>query len=392
MAAAQAVDLEKRVVDVLIRLIELNSVNPALEDDAGGEAAVAALVEQHCMAAGLEIGRHSVLPGRENVFASLRVPGASQTLLLESHMDTVALASMGERALRPEVRDGRVYGRGACDDKGSLAAMMVAMEILAARRSELRVNVLLVAAIDEEYHFRGVMDIVDRKVPVDGAVVGEPTDLRLVVAHKGVVRLRLSTLGVAAHSSKPELGTSAIEHMAEVVLAVRDLQRELEKRPHPLAGHPTLNVGLISGGVAVNIVPERCTIELERRIVPGEDWDTVLAEVDQTLGQLKSRNPRIRIEREDPLLTTPALATPYDAPVVLAVQQACREVEVNDSLSGVPFGSDASKLWHYGGVPSVVLGPGSIDQAHTCDEYVPVDQLSLATEIYVKTALAWPRR
>jgi acetylornithine deacetylase len=252
---------------------------------------------------------------------------------------------------------------------------------------------MFLAAIDEEYQFRGVMDFVARKVPVDGAVVGEPTDLRLVVAHKGVVRWRLSTIGLAAHSSKPHMGVSAIEHMAEVVLALRALQERLKTRPHPLAGYPTVNVGLISGGVAVNIVPERCTIELERRIVPGEDSATVLAEIDEMLAALKARNRAIRIEREEPLLlNTPALATPHDATVVAAAKEGCRRAGVNDALAGVPYGSDASKLWHYGGVPSVVLGPGSIDQAHTADEYVPIDHLEKAAMVYVNTALAWPAR
>jgi acetylornithine deacetylase len=346
--------IDGRVVDLLTQLIAINSVNPALEDGGRGEEQVAALIEERSRQAGLDVRRQPVLPGRDNVLASLNVSGARQTLLFESHMDTVAVATMGERALRPEVRDGRVYGRGACDDKGSLAAMMIAMELLAERRRELRVNVMFLAAIDEEYQFRGVMDFVARKVPVDGAVVGEPTDLRLVVAHKGVVRWRLSTIGLAAHSSKPHVGVSAIEHMAEVVLALRDLQRRLKGRPHSLAGHPTVNVGLISGGVAANVLAPSASAELMFRTVgPSED---VLAAIDAALVEGVTR--RLLTENAPELFDVPA---GYETGVA-------------------NFNTDASFLKSVG--PILLVGPGDIEVAHSEHEHITLDQLSRGADLY----------
>jgi acetylornithine deacetylase len=381
-----------RVVQLLSDLIAIESVNPVFDGGSRGEVAVADFVEGYCRRAGLDVSRQTVLPGRDNVLAGFEVPGARQTLLFEAHMDTVALEPMGERGLRPEVRGGRVYGRGACDDKGSLAAMLVAVEDLADRRRELPVNVLLLSAVDEEYKFRGVLDFINRKTPVHGAVVGEPTGLRPVVAHKGVVRFCLSTVGRAAHGSRPEEGSNAIDQMAEVLHALRQLQPVFQGRRHPLVGCPTLNVGRIWGGIGVNVVPDRCTIEVERRVIPGEDHAAALAEIDAVLAELRDRTPPVRVEREEPFVITPTLGTPAGAAVVAAVRQACREVGVRDEPTGVPYGSDASKLWTYGGVPSVVLGPGSIDQAHTADEYVPVDELCQAVEIYARTALSWPGR
>ena len=380
---------QDKAVRLLSDLIAIESVNPIFDARSEAEAAVANFVEDYCRRLGLDVSRQSVLPGRENVLIELRVPGAKQTLLLESHMDTVALEPMGDKALKPDVLDGRLYGRGACDDKGSLAAMMLAMEILVQRRRELRVNVMLLAAVDEEYKFRGVLAFIDKKIPVQGAVVGEPTSLRVVVAHTGVVRWRLSTIGRSTHGSCPEKGENAILQMAQVLQALDKLQPLLKARVHPLVGSPTFNVGRIWGGIGVNFVPDRCTIEVERRLIPGEEHAAVLEEVKDLLKDLCADNPGIKLEHEEPFVTTPTLSTPPDSSIVEAARDACRTMEVDDSLAGVRYGSDASKLWTFGGVPTVVLGPGAIAQAHSGEEYVPIGELVTAAQLYVGTALSF---
>jgi acetylornithine deacetylase len=381
---------DDKVVRLLADLVAIESVNPVFAEGGNSESGVAAYIEDHFRRLGLDTLRQPVLPGRDNVLVELKAPGARQTLLLEAHMDTVGLDGMGERGLQPEVRDGRLYGRGACDDKGSLAAMMAALEWLFARRRELRVNVLLLCAVDEEFKFRGVMAFIDRKTPVLGAVVGEPTDLRPVVAHKGVVRWRLSTIGRSAHGSRPEEGVNAIDQMADVLCALRRLQSRFQAQKHALVGSPTLNVGRIWGGTGVNTVPDRCTIEVERRIIPGEEHAAVLAEVDALLAEVRAAQPGLTVEREEPFVTTPTLGTPLNAAVVASVRRACRDAGACDEPVGVPYGSDASKLWTFGGIPSVVLGPGSIDQAHTANEYVPIDALCQAARLYASTALNMP--
>jgi acetylornithine deacetylase ArgE len=387
------VGVEDTLVRLLSDLVAIESVNPAYPGGERGEVAVAAYVAEYCRRLGLDVSRQPVLPGRENVLAELRVAGARGTVLFEAHMDTVNLdasGSMGEGGLRPEVRDGRLYGRGACDAKGALAGMLSALERLVARRGDLGVNVVLAATVDEEYQFRGVLAMIDQYLgperQVDAAVVGEPTDLRVVVAHKGCVRTRISTVGRAAHSSRPEEGVNAVEHMAQVVTALQDHRRRLAERRHQLTGSPTLSIGRIWGGTAVNIVPDRCTIEVDRRLLPGEDAASALAEIDGVLAALRASDPAVQIEREAPFVADWPLDTPVEALVVRAAVAACRDLGLPDTPVGVAYGSDASKLQALRGVPSIVLGPGSIAQAHTADEFVPVDQLAYAADLYARTA------
>ncbi len=378
-------------VRLLADLVALESVNPAYPGGARGETGVAAYVEDYCHLLGLEVWRQPVLPGRENVVAELRVPGARHTLLFEAHMDTVSLDGIGERGLQPQVRDGRLYGRGACDAKGALAAMLAALRTLIDRRDALAVNVVLAATVDEEYRYRGILAFIEQFIDagrrVDAAVVGEPTQLALVVAHKGCVRTRITTIGRAAHSSRPEEGINAIEAMVELIAALSRHRRHLAQRRHPLAGSPTLSIGRIWGGTAVNIVPERCTIELDRRLIPGETAESALAELDAVLGEVRVGSPAVVIEREPPFVADWALDTPPDAAIVQAAAAACRALGRPDQPAGVAYGSDASKLWALRAIPSIVLGPGSIAQAHTTDEFVPLDQFVGAAELYVQTAV-----
>jgi acetylornithine deacetylase/succinyl-diaminopimelate desuccinylase-like protein len=379
--------MTEQLVQLLSDLVALESVNPAYPGGGRGEAAVADYVEEYCRRLGLVVTRQPVLAGRDNILAELPVRGARQTLLFEAHMDTVDLGPMGAQALRPERRDGRLYGRGSCDTKGSLAAMMLALAALQATRERLRVNVMLLASVDEEHGFSGVTAFVASKFPVHAAVVGEPTELRIVVAHKGCVRWRLSTVGRAAHSSRPEEGDNAIEQMAEVVQALRAFQTRLRARRHPLVGAPTMSVGRIWGGTGVNTVPARCTIEIDRRLIPGEDAPGALAEVDAFLAAYSAAHPGLKISREEPFVADWPLETPDQAAVVSAGRAACTDLGLLAQPIGVPYGTDASKLWALGGIPAIVLGPGSIAQAHTAEEYVALAEVAAAAQLYQRLAL-----
>jgi acetylornithine deacetylase len=375
-----------RVVELLQSLIAIESVNPAYAGGSG-EAAVADYVERWGRGLGLDVVRQPVFPGRDNILVTLCVPGASQTLLYEAHMDTVALAPMGDDALRPVVRDGRLYGRGACDTKGSLAAMLVAIERLKERRAELDVNVALLAAVDEEHAFRGVLSYAESDAAASAAIVGEPTDLRIVVAHKGCVRGTIQTRGRAAHSSEPERGISAIDGMADVLIGLRSLRHRLLSHHHALLGQPTFTVGLIEGGTGVNTVPERCTLTYDRRTLPGERLEHVLAEIDEVLENVRAACPTIAIERPEPVLIDGALDTATDSALVRAARATCDAFDISSELIGVPYGTDASKLQRHRGIPSIVFGPGSIAQAHGADEFVPLDDLAAAVAVYEGIAL-----
>jgi acetylornithine deacetylase len=241
-------------------------------------------------------------------------------------------------------------------------------------------EVWLAAAADEEYSFRGVLKLCEG-LQADAAVVAEPTELRLVIASKGVVRWKIGVKGKAAHSSKPHLGVNAIVHMARIVDALEKEAEGLTAVRHPLLGSATMNVGVIRGGVQVNFVPDWCEIEIDRRLLPGERIDAVLADYQRLLDRLQSAEPSLTAAMQAPMLADDALETSPDAPVARVASAVLGGLGLNPEACGVPYGSDASKLSRHG-VPSIIFGPGSIDRAHAAEEYVECDQVALAAEFY----------
>jgi acetylornithine deacetylase/succinyl-diaminopimelate desuccinylase-like protein len=376
-------------LETLEDLIRIQSVNPFFGDDARGEREVADYVEQRCREVGLEVYRQTVFPGRENVIAELRVGRPESALLFEAHMDTVSLGSM-DNPLEPNYVDGRLYGRGACDTKGSLAAMLYAMEECARNPEQMSSDVILCASVDEERAFKGVLAFLDSDVSVAGAVVGEPTDLGIVVAHKGCARFRLKTHGKAAHTSVPHEGDNAIYQMTEVLRVIKeDIEDDLAVLDHPLVGPATIVVATVRGGTQINIVPEECEIEVDRRVIPGEDAREVLEGIKSTLRE-SLRGSGVDFGIEDLLLDW-ALDTSPESAVVRRAQRVASELGLDDTLRGVAYGSDASKLQQLKGVPSIVFGPGSIAQAHSREEWVPVRDVERAAEFYVEMARSFGR-
>jgi acetylornithine deacetylase/succinyl-diaminopimelate desuccinylase-like protein len=371
---------------LLSDLVSIQSVNPYFPGGDRGEADITSYVAEFTERAGLQVTRQDVLPGRANVVAELAVPGAERTLLFDSHVDTVSLDQMGDGGLRPEIRDGRLTGRGSCDDKASLAAMMIALRELARRPRGINANVILLASVDEEYLMRGARAFARAGRTIDGAIVGEPTGLDVVIAHKGFVRWQLHALGTAAHSSNPHLGANAIYHLADFIHLLRpEYDRLLAERHHPLVGPATWSIGKIWGGASVNIVPERCTVEVDRRLLPGETSKAALAEFDDLVQRICAGQPSLRVVRDEPFGDVAGLSTPASAAVVRAAEAACREIRGEAHLVGVAYGTNASKFAEVG-IECVVLGPGDIRQAHTADEYVAIDQVVEAARIYEAAA------
>ncbi len=362
------------VLRTLADLVRINSVNPAYPQGCP-EAAVAAYCREFFEDAGIETCQQEVFPGRPNLIAKLpgRQPG--RRLIFEAHSDTAGITGMTIPPFEPVIEGGRLYGRGACDVKAGLAAMMHALAGLRREDERPPCEIWVVAAADEEFSYRGVVRLCDG-LEAAASVVAEPTDLRLVSASKGCVRWRIVTEGVAAHSSRPELGVNAISAMARVVLALDEDARTLGARSHSLVGPPTLVIGKIEGGTQVNIVPERCVIELDRRLIPGEKISQVLEHYQSLIDGLG-----VRAILEKPMLTDIPLETPVDSAIVSVAAAALRDIGLPHTPCGVPFGSDASKL-AAAGVPSIVVGPGSIDQAHGAVEYVDCQQVEQAVEFY----------
>jgi acetylornithine deacetylase len=369
-------------IQTLSDLVRINSVNPAFQDGRP-EAEIAAFIGQFFSACGIETWEQEVFPGRPNLVARLPGRNSSRRIVFEAHTDTASVAGMSIPPFEPEIRGGLLYGRGACDTKAGLAAMMHALASLARERLTPPCEVWAVAAADEEYSFRGVLRLCQGLTAAAG-VVSEPTSMRLVTAHKGCLRFRIHTRGVAAHSSKPQLGVNAITAMARVVLAIEKDSEELAQLSHPLLDHPTCSIGTIRGGAQVNIVPDWCSIEIDRRLLPSEQIPQVLEQYDRLLGGIAG----VEAHRDEPMLESGPLQTRVDSAVAVVAAQVLSGMGLDPAPVGVPYGSDASKL-SQAGIPSIVLGPGSIDQAHAAAEYVECGQVEQAVEFYRRFMLAF---
>ena len=373
------------VIDILTDMVAIPSVNPCDGEPDGellGEARMVDYLEEFFSARGVDWVRQRALQGRENLIATVR--GAEPGLvILEAHTDTVAVDGMAIDPFDPKLEDGKVYGRGACDDKASLAAMAVALARVA-HKGVPRRTCVLAATCDEEYRFGGVKRLLSHPQEVGltedeltGAMacVGEPTGLDVVIAHKGAFRWRMRTHGQAAHSSEPENGQNAIYEMARLISVLHDYLQALKERPkHPLVGGPTFSVGVIRGGSAVNIVPDLCEILVDRRLVPGEDGYVVQGEIEQYIGDAVNYTLEV-------LLEDWPLETPEDAEIVRLTRKAAEEVLGQAVVTGVQYGTDASKMCR-SGIECVVCGPGHIDQAHTAVEWVDAQQVEDAVEVY----------
>ena len=369
---------------LLSDLVAIDSMNSDLVPGAAGEAAIAAFIADWLRAAGLEVRVEEVQPGRPNVIGIARGSGGGRSLLLNGHIDTVGVTGMSAPFI-PRVRDGRLYGRGAYDMKGGVAACMVAA--VEAAKLKLRGDVIVTAVMDEEYAGLGTLAVAEH-TRADAAIVAEPTELQLVVAHKGFVWLEVETEGVAAHGSRPHLGVDAIVKMGGVLAGLDRLVGELSRRPaHPLLGPPSVHASTIQGGGEWSTYPDRCTLAVERRLLPGETGDAAEAELQAIVAALAAADPAFRAAVRRDLVRSP-LETPVGAPIISAVRQAA-----GDALgrlvepAGVSFWTDAASL-HEAGIPTLLFGPLGAG-AHAVEEWVDLASVQTCAEIYLATAAAF---
>lgn len=336
----------------LSELVSLPSVNPMgrlAEGPEYFEHRVTDYLEALFRRLGIPYQRQLVEPGRENIVARLdgrrSCTEGGPLILFEAHQDTVPTTGMTIDPFNPVVRDGRLYGRGACDIKGGLTAMLGAVARLAEERPGEMPTLVMACTVNEEHGYTGATaltklwsqpgSIIPRKP--DAAIVAEPTSLQVVVAHKGVVRWRCHARGQAAHSSQPQLGVNAIFEMNRVLSALERYQKEIAPRlsEHPLCGRPTLSVGTIAGGLSVNTVPDRCTIEIDRRLIPGEKADEALRQViDFVTAEIGPGRP---IEHDKPFLLGIGLDDVGNRPVAERMQQAARATQIDCQIVGVPY-------------------------------------------------------
>jgi acetylornithine deacetylase len=371
------------VQEVLARLVRIPSVNPALAPGEGtGEEAVARFAVEWLTARGVRAWLEEAAPGRPNAVAEVG-GGDGPTLVLCAHLDTVGTAGMEIPPFEPRVEGGRLYGRGSYDMKGGAAAILAALAALA--REGLTGRVLGALVCDEEYASIGASDFV-RRHRADACIVTEPSEGRLILAHKGFVWLELVTRGVAAHGSRWDLGVSAIGRMGRIVAALEELDRtELRRRVHPLVGPASLHCALIEGGTGLSTYAAECRLSVERRTLPGETTAQVVAEVEAAVRRA-GEEAEVRV-----LLDRPPLECDRDADIARCVRSAAAAVTgAEPEEAGVAYWMDAA-VFAGAGVPTVNYGPAGAG-AHAAVEWVEVDSVVTCARVLVEAARAFCAR
>ena len=369
---------------LLEALVSIDSVNPSLVPGGAGEAAIARFVMNWCAERGIPAEIDNAAPERSSVIARVKGGGTGRSLVLNAHMDTVGVAGMPD-PFRARVQNGRMYGRGSYDMKGSLAACMLALADV--RSSGLKGDVILAAVADEEHASIGVQSVLKR-IKADAAIVTEPTALEMCIAHKGFSWHEITTTGRAAHGSRPDLGVDAIAHMGRVLNRLEGLQEELSRRAlHPLLGHGSVHASLISGGQELSSYPESCTVEVERRTLPHETTEAVEAEFDAILSDLTSNDPQFQA-RQRTTLVRPPFSVSENAVIVEALRdQATSVLGRAPRMIGVPFWMDAA-FFAGAGIPTVNIGPDGAG-AHSIEEWVDLDSVEKCREILARTIRAF---
>lgn len=370
----------------LAELVAIDSRNPTLVPGAPGERAIAGRIAGILRAIGLDAEVHETVPGRASAVGVLKGAGGGRSLMLNGHVDTVGVDGM-ERPFEPRVESGRLYGRGAYDMKGSVAAMLAAAKALAGSGTRLAGDLIVACVADEEVASLGTLDVLDR-YPADGAIVTEPSGLGLSLAHKGFVWLDVEVQGRAAHGSRPDLGVDANLRMGRFLARLAELERDLRARaPHPLVGGPSLHVGTLAGGEGPSTYAERSVARIERRTVPGETVTGVTAEVVAVLDALRAEDPGYDAQVRVDLARDPFEANATGL-LAGAVDAAAAEVlGVPPERRGEAYWMDAA-LCGARGIDTVCFGPDGAG-AHELEEWVDLASCARLAEILARAARSY---
>jgi len=363
-------------ITITRQLVAIPSVNPMGKGLTGPmytERNMASYIQDFLADLGIRAELFGADAERPNLVAFIDA-GKSHTIMLEAHMDTVSEEQMTISPFDPVIREGLLYGRGSCDTKASLATYLYAIRRIIQERKSLQHNVVLAFVKDEEYSFSGARELVARGIKADYAVVGEPTELNLIYAHKGLCRFFIHTDGLSCHSSMPWNGESAIYKMASIIQGVEAYAKSLSQVTHPVLGQATASIGRIKGGQTVNTVPALCSIELDNRLLPGMTLQDILKGLKPYLGDPAG----YRIE--EPYLLAMGVENAIDAEHLKALVDACELEGVHPALQTAHYATDAA-IYQEAGIPCVVFGPGSIAQAHTANEHIDITQIEKASDI-----------
>jgi acetylornithine deacetylase len=371
----------KQLAQLASDLVAIPSVNP-LEGPVGGERGerrIAEFIASRLREADVECELRETVSGRPSVVA--RIAGESEEAVwFDAHTDTVSAHGMAFEPFAGRIEGDRLYGRGAADNKGCVAAMIAAVTRLARTRTKPPQTVIFTATADEEYRMSGILGLLDSGLRARAAVVGEPTSLRVIVAHKGFVRFRMATAGRAVHSSRAQDGINAIYRMSRVVALLEAYAEErLGGRSVPLIGEATLSATVIRGGEYANVVPDRCEVEVDRRLLPDEDGLEAMADVRAYVDNALQED--VGLEVADPHLSVPGLDLAADHPLPRAALAAVEAVTGESVLDGMLVATHAGQI-AAAGIPAIVLGPGDIGEAHTATERLDLNSLEQSVAVY----------
>ena len=371
---------KKELVDLTIQLVRIPTENPP-----GNEKRASIFLKPILSKIGFRVKNYLSPKGRWNIIAEKRWGKGGRSLIFNGHLDVVPAGDPSQWRYAPfqgKLEKGRIYGRGASDMKSGIASILQAISMI--DRSKIRLDrgaLILHLVSDEESHGHQGMGFLTQKgvIQGDATLVGEPTDLDLVICQKGALWFRISTIGKSAHGSRPHQGVNAIEKMMRLVNRLSSISMEKE---HPMLGKPTLNIGTIRGGTKVNIVPDRCKIEVDRRMLPSERKEEVLIEIKEALNLLQSQDPYFQYRMEEIDFAEPSEINPDEEIVKMGVE-AVQEVRgEKPEIRGFSGFTDARFYINQCHIPTLILGPGEVGQSHTTDESVEVDSLIQAAQIY----------
>ena len=378
----------KTPLDLLSMMVTFDTVNEFTSGVHFPERMMLEFLEKTAQKWGLETSRLPIAPSAPessyNLLITYEVSKTAPWIIFESHADTVSVDGMTVNPFHGLIKEGRIYGRGTCDTKGSGAGMLWALKDYLQLTSRPN-NIAVLFVTDEEVAKTGATAFVQHQLghlgwKPTGIIVGEPTLCQPVVAHNGVIRWKINTQGVAAHSSNPSNGQSAISAMAKLILEFEKEYCSKISLTHPLTGQAACSVNTISGGTSVNIIPDFCEIEIDRRTLPGENSEQVQREMKAALDSIASEDPRILIGTSTPFVDyqlDPALNREFS----LQITEILIGMGFSGEQFGAGYGTDAS-TYSMAGIPAVVIGPGSINQAHTKDEWLDIAELDKSVSIY----------
>jgi len=371
---------KKELIDLTTQLIRIPTENPP-----GNEKKAFLFLKPILLKMGFNVKILLSPKGRGNIIAEKRWGRGGRRLIFNGHLDVVPAGNSAQWKYPPfkgKLEKGRIYGRGASDMKGGIASFLHAISMINHLNTHLNQGAVILHLVsDEESHGHQGMSFLTQKRVIrgDAAIVGEPTDLDLMITQKGALWLRISTIGKSAHGSRPHSGVNAIEKM---IKAIDQLNSISLREEHPLLGKPTLNIGTIQGGTKINVVPDRCEIEVDRRMLPSEEKEGVLREIKESLDSLQLQDPSFQYQMEEIDFAEPSEIDPEDEIVRISVEAIGEVRGERPRIKGSSGFTDARFYIKQCRIPTLILGPGGVEQPHTTNESVEVDALIQAAQIY----------